>query len=117
MTDFQDNLQTLINQHSQENGSNTPDFILASYLNDCLKAYNSAVTAREAWYGRTDNPITTAPPAQQSPRVCVKCGHRNRRTDDGLCQVWIYYGDTDDPNDRDRQCGCKCIFPESVEEP
>lgn len=49
--DFKDELQNLINKHSQENGSDTPDFILASYLSDCLQVFNSAVCAREAWYG------------------------------------------------------------------
>jgi hypothetical protein len=45
-------LETLINRHSQENGSNTPDFILAQYLNSCLQAFNASVTTREKWYGR-----------------------------------------------------------------
>lgn len=49
--DFKAELSSLINRHSQENGSNTPDFLLAEYLNDCLKAFNSAVSARESWYG------------------------------------------------------------------
>lgn len=54
-SNFQDEIESLINRYSQENGSNTPDFILASYLNDCLKAWNSAVNARETWYGRKVN--------------------------------------------------------------
>ena len=53
MSEFQDELQSLINQHSQENGSDTPDFILAAYLSDCLKAFNAAVQNRETWYGRS----------------------------------------------------------------
>ena len=57
MNDFQDELQSLINKHSQENGSDTPDFILASYLNDCLKAFNVAVSNRETWYGRNANSV------------------------------------------------------------
>ena len=35
-----------------ENGSNTPDFMLAQYLLGCLEAFNIAVTTREKWYGR-----------------------------------------------------------------
>jgi hypothetical protein len=54
MADFQDELQSLINKHSQENGSDTPDFILAAYLIDCLKAYNIAVQNRETWYGKNE---------------------------------------------------------------
>jgi len=59
MADFQDDLQSLINIHSQENGSDTPDFILAAYLNDCLKAFNVSVQARETWYGRHEVTPTT----------------------------------------------------------
>ena len=49
---FQQELEQLINKYSQENGSNTPDFILARYLNGCLGAFNEAVESRELWYGR-----------------------------------------------------------------
>lgn len=51
--DFQKELEQLLNRHSQENASNTPDFILANYLNNCLDAFNVAVARREEWYGRT----------------------------------------------------------------
>lgn len=49
---FEQALERLLNMYSQENGSNTPDFILAQYLSGCLKAWNEAVVAREKWYGR-----------------------------------------------------------------
>lgn len=49
---FRPALESLINRHSQENGSNTPDFILATYLVACLKAFDEATVAREKWYGR-----------------------------------------------------------------
>ena len=45
-------LEFIINQFSQENASNTPDFILATYLLRCLNAWNEGVTRREEWYGR-----------------------------------------------------------------
>lgn len=41
-----------INIHSAESGSDTPDFILAQYLTDCLEAFDRATVARERWYGR-----------------------------------------------------------------
>lgn len=44
---FLSELEILINRFSKENGSNTPDFLLAMYLNDCLKAYDRAVTSRD----------------------------------------------------------------------
>ena len=45
-------IETLINKHNQEWGSNTPDFILAEFLGRCLAAWNDAVNRREMWYGR-----------------------------------------------------------------
>lgn len=59
-TPFQDELATLINRHSLENGSNTPDFLLADFLCDCLATWESAVEKREKWYGRTTG-ATAAP--------------------------------------------------------
>lgn len=52
MSDFLSDLERLINKHSMENGSNTPDFILAKYLEACLAAFNASVNRREQWYGR-----------------------------------------------------------------
>lgn len=46
----------LINRHSLENGSNTPDFILAGFVEYVIQAYNAAVRARAEWYGRMDVP-------------------------------------------------------------
>lgn len=45
-----------LNCHCAENGSNTPDFILAGYLMACLDAYDMAVIERGHWYGRHDSP-------------------------------------------------------------
>ena len=53
-----------INKHSRENDSNTPDFILAEYLLLCLSAWESGVRKRERWYGCTERPGDTPPPAQ-----------------------------------------------------
>lgn len=41
-----------INERSLENGSNTPEHILASYLVECLEVFDRATRAREKWYGR-----------------------------------------------------------------
>jgi hypothetical protein len=49
-------LQSLLNRYSQENASNTPDFILAQYLLACLAAWNTGVQQRETWYGRDARP-------------------------------------------------------------
>jgi hypothetical protein len=60
-TEFRRDVQTAINRASKENGSNTPDFILADYLAHCLQAYDRAVTAREKWYGREVVGMKAAP--------------------------------------------------------
>jgi hypothetical protein len=49
---FRQLIEEAINRCSMENGSNTPDFILADYLADCLEAYDKAIVRREDWYGR-----------------------------------------------------------------
>ena len=49
---FETELIELINKHSKENASNTPDFILAMYMKGCLKIFNTAIQQRETWYGR-----------------------------------------------------------------
>lgn len=43
---FEAELAGLLNRMSLENGSDTPDFILARFLGDCLLAWNGAVNAR-----------------------------------------------------------------------
>ena len=53
---FRDELEVLINRHSIENGSNTPDFILAEYLTRCLFAFEAATNHRERWYGKPKSP-------------------------------------------------------------
>ena len=57
--DFKSELTDLINKYSEENNSDTPDFILAEYLRASLDAFNSSVSRREEWYGRkTKEPST-----------------------------------------------------------
>lgn len=49
---FRNEFTALLNRHSKENESNTPDFILAEYLTACLAAFDMAVNRREMWYDR-----------------------------------------------------------------
>jgi hypothetical protein len=48
---FQSELSTLINRYSKEQGSDTPDFILAEYLMNCLTSFNVAMAGRGRYYG------------------------------------------------------------------
>jgi hypothetical protein len=49
-TEFERELTHLINKHSAENLSNTPDFILAHFLMQCLHAWNGGAMRRDQWY-------------------------------------------------------------------
>lgn len=51
---FRKELESLLNSHSRENGSNTPDFILAQFLCGVLAAWDAAVMRRSEWYGGKD---------------------------------------------------------------
>lgn len=47
---LRDALRYAINRHSAENGSNTPDYVLARYLELCLEAFDAAVGLRDKHY-------------------------------------------------------------------
>jgi len=50
--DFRTALTALINRYSKENDSDTPDFILATWLSDSLELFSRTVRRRDQWYGR-----------------------------------------------------------------
>ncbi len=52
---FRKELEVLINRHSKENGSDTPDFILAEFLDGCLSAFDTAVQLRTDHYKVDEN--------------------------------------------------------------
>ena len=54
-----DELGGLLNRHSLENNSNTPDMILAEYMLGCLAAFETAIQQRETWYGRMRGQVET----------------------------------------------------------
>ena len=45
-------LSALINKHALENGSNTPDFLLATYLAECLHTFDHVMQQRAEWWNR-----------------------------------------------------------------
>lgn len=51
---FRRDLKGLLNSYSMENGSNTPDGILADYLLACLDAFDKAVNTRHKWFGHPE---------------------------------------------------------------
>lgn len=69
MSNLMSDLTEVLNRHSAENGSDTPDFILAQFLIGCLQAWDANVTAREIWYGRDKRRVepSSAQSAPESP--------------------------------------------------
>jgi len=63
---LENDIREVLNRHSAENGSNTPDLVLAEYLTNCLEAFDKAVNARERHAGR--------PPAPPQRPNCPECG-------------------------------------------
>ena len=51
-------LSDLINSESRENDSNTPDFLLAKFMVNCLDAFELASNRREVWYGIRLDPLS-----------------------------------------------------------
>ena len=48
---FEEELQALLNKWSLEGYSNTPDFLLAKFITNCVSAFNEVTRARDRWYG------------------------------------------------------------------
>lgn len=49
---FYNELAALLNKYNREKDSDTPDYILANYLMECLKTFNNITKQREKWHGR-----------------------------------------------------------------
>jgi len=58
-TNFKHELRGLINKYSLENGSDTPDYILADHLIDCLKNFNETIRMRSSFNGELKEDVQT----------------------------------------------------------
>lgn len=71
--DFKTELTHLLNKHSIENGTNTPDFILAELICQNLQALGDFVRVREEWHGREfkdrSAPIALGGSLSQEPTI------------------------------------------------
>lgn len=66
MSDLGVEIRETLNRHCAENASNTPDYILAEFLLECLNAFDKGVRTRDNWYRMTPGPgrwINPAPDA------------------------------------------------------
>ncbi len=88
-TDFVSELRALINRHSKENGSNTPDFILASYLNGCLMTFNATLNKRDRWYGHKTLGAPAARPTIEELEGILSSGDKQevQVNRDGSCSA------------------------------
>lgn len=75
---FRKELESLINRYSKENGSDTPDFILAKLLMDFLEVFDCATRARTLWY---DVPKVSAEPESYGGDIDL-CGPALGRSPD-----------------------------------
>lgn len=67
---FEEKLRQLINRERLENASDSPDWILVTYVSACLDAFNEAVNFREAYgrrhYGEPTNPYRERTPEHEA---------------------------------------------------
>lgn len=75
MISFEEDLKQVINRHSAEAPSGTPDYILAKLLTDTLKTFNEVVGLRAEWRGETvETPTKTKLTIDQVQQmVCAYC--------------------------------------------
>lgn len=56
--EFRRELAQLLNRYSVESyAGDTPDFVLADYLINCLRTFDIAVQRRESYYGRSASAV------------------------------------------------------------
>jgi len=74
MDEFRKELEELINKHSMEQASSTPDFLLAYYLVNCLMIFNGVLEQRAKWYEQPTNTSEAPPdnPKKNSESNCVR---------------------------------------------
>lgn len=62
-------IESAINRNRAENGSSTPDYILAAFLTNCLMAFDQATRDRDEWHGFDEQLAAAAfpPGPEQEP--------------------------------------------------
>lgn len=53
-SEFRSELTKLLNRTGKENGSNTPDFILAQFIENIIIAFDFTLQQRDKWHGVPD---------------------------------------------------------------
>jgi len=69
MTQFEKALTELIHEHRMEFVSDTPDYILAELLMECLISWNTAHIKKEAWMKQGRPGSIKDPPVLEKPKT------------------------------------------------
>jgi hypothetical protein len=48
---FREELRALLNRRSMDSYTNTPDYLLAEYLDECLNLWDKTTEQRDRWFG------------------------------------------------------------------
>lgn len=95
--EFNKELRFLINKHSLENGSNSPDWILADYLEGCLLNFNRTLQQRDGFYGEHQLGSETKKVEISHCGNCRYdeiCQHKGGGT---CCEKWEYWTESGKP--------------------
>lgn len=75
---FASELCSLLNKHSQDNATNTPDFVLAEFMLGVLRAFDLAMQQRDGW----ESPREAYPPVDNCAERLAKLNAEWQRTYD-----------------------------------
>ncbi len=94
MADLRTDITDALIKASAENGSDTPDFILAAYLHRCLDNFNRTIRDRDVFTASKNGPsglpdattvgTPSAPTDKPLIEHCSVCGERQRHTRSGI---------------------------------
>jgi hypothetical protein len=90
---FEEELDNLLNKHSMENDSGTPDFILASYLKGCLDLWNTTVALRANWRGESVELSASQKLREGKHTVPVSIFNGSQRNDIGEAEIKVWPGE------------------------
>lgn len=89
---FLEELTGLINKHSKENASGTPDYILAEFLHGCLRIFDRTIIDRAAWRNEPVDSIFNVTYEKPVP-ITIFDGH-GRGNPIGEAKLTIWPGET-----------------------
>lgn len=94
-SEFEVELTRLLNRHSKENDSGTPDYILADYLQGCLDLWNKTVSRRADWRGEhTELPaLQRLREGKRTVPMTTYSGKLKMRNDIGEAEIKITPGE------------------------